>query len=770
MFKCARTGALLCVGIGLALTALGQSTLTVYTDSLQNGFQDWSWATRNLNNASPVHSGSRSISVTATAWQGLSFWHSDLDTAPYTSFSFWAHGGTAGGQRLVVYAEYGTNQGPSYALPSPLPANSWQQYTVSLASLGVGNTPNFNRITLQLSSQGTSGTFYVDDVQFNPNPVPSLVNVNLDTAQVLQVAEERHFAVNLAVWDYHYDPPEDTNTTALLREMGSTAARMPGGSLSDDYHFASNKTGTNTWQWGTSFPDFMRVCTNANLSAMVTVNYGSGSPEEAAAWVAYANASASIYGTAADVPIGVDAGGQDWKTAGYWARLRSWNAAQNPDNSLDFLALGRAAPLGIKYWEIGNECYGTWERDTNALPHHAYTYATRAAEYLARMRAVDAGIQIGVVGAPGESAYSNGYTDHPARNPRTGQTNYGWTPVMLSTLRDRGAAPDFLVHHVYPQWTDGANPANSPDNDATLLQSTGNWALDAADLRQQLTDYLGPAGTHVQLVCTENNSDSGAQGRQSTSLVNGLYYADSLARLLRTEFKGFVWWDLRNGTDTNGYFGARVYGWRTYGDLGMVNGASTRHPTFYAAKLMQSFARPGDKILNATSDYPMLAAHAARRVNGSVAVFLVNKSLSVDLNARITLQGFVPAQVAAVGSYGIPNDEAARTNAPLAAQDISTGSISSAAASFTTLFPKLSLTVITLTPPPPAIRVVSAATGGQIVLKLEGQADVPYVVQSSGNLASWVSISTNRLTGSSLLLTNSTAGSAQNFWRAAWIP
>ena len=110
------------------------------------------------------------------------------------------------------------------------------------------------------------------------------------------------------------------------------------------------------------------------------------------------------------------------------------------------------------------------------------------------------------------------------------------------------------------------------DSDAFLLQCSTQWALDAADLRQQLTDYFGPAGTNIELVCTENNSDAGAQGRQSTSLVNGLYYADSLGQLMQTEFNAFVWWDLRNGTDTDGWFDGTLYGWRTYGDLGMVNG------------------------------------------------------------------------------------------------------------------------------------------------------------------------------------------------------
>ncbi len=120
--------------------------------------------------------------------------------------------------------------------------------------------------------------------------------------------------------------------------------------------------------------------------AVVTVNYGSalklnaggtqtlapdfgGQPQEAAAWVAYANSDPSIYGNAElDVDLGVDQQGNDWRTAGYWAKLRAstaaeyqtWATADGVYNSQNnFLAINRDAPVGVKYWEIGNETFGT---------------------------------------------------------------------------------------------------------------------------------------------------------------------------------------------------------------------------------------------------------------------------------------------------------------------------------------------------------------------------------------------------------------------------
>jgi hypothetical protein len=331
--------------------------------------------------------------------------------------------------------------------------------------------------------------------------------------------------------------------------------------------------------------------------------------------------------------------------------------------------------------------------------------------------------------------------------------------------------PDFRVHHHYPQYTDGNNPSGSSDNDLTLLQSTGNWATDAATLRQHITDYFGAGGSNIELVVTENNADSGAQGRQSTSLVNGLYYADSLSQLLQTEFKGFVWWDLRNGTDTAGYFDPTIYGWRPYGDLGMVNGLNTRHPTFYAAKLMQWFARPGDTILNATSDYQWLSTYAARRANGSVALLVLNKSLVTNLDAQITVDGFTPIAAATVRSFGVVNDEAARTNGPAAAKDITTNSIATAGTNFTYNFPMLSMTLVTLDPAAPRLASVAAVPEGQFVFQLQGQADVRYVIQTSTNLSAWTSVATNLLSSSTINLTNTILpGTSMQFWRAVWQP
>jgi hypothetical protein len=274
-------------------------------------------------------------------------------------------------------------------------------------------------------------------------------------------------------------------------------------------------------------------------------------------------------------------------------------------------------------------------------------------------------------------------------------------------LQNLGVTPDFMVHHFYPEY--------QIDSDQELLQVATNWAGDAADLRQQITDYFGSGGENIELLCTENNADAGSQGRQSTSLVNGLYLADSMGQLMKTEFNSYLWWIFENGQDTSGDFDPSLYGWRTYGDLGLVLDPNTRYPTFYAMKLMQYFAQAGDTILNASSDFPLLAVYAAQQASGGVSLLLINKDPANTYTSPLALTGFIPSGIATVRSYGIPQDDAAHANGPLADQNIAVRSVSAVGTNFNYVFPPYSLTLFTFTAPVPALTIFGTSTNTVVV-------------------------------------------------------
>ena len=695
------------------INASAQANLPIYNGYLVNGFQNYGWATLNW---SATYAGSNCVSVIdQTNYQAVYFGHADFPTAPYRALDFWINGGPSGGQTLQVGGPQASTQYPL----GTLQANVWQHFTVPLSALGIQGATNCSGFWIQGTVNSAQPVFYVTGVQLLAAPAPATVHLHVNAANVIRTADTRWFGFNTAIYDGDFDT---TTTSNLLKECGCTTLRYPGGSLSDLYNWAPNKTTNPVTSWATPFSEFIQIATNMGAQVFITVNYGTGTSNEAAAWVASANIT----------------------------------------NHCNF-----------KYWEIGNEEYGLWEADSNSLPHDPVTYATRAAGYIQLMKAVDPTIKIGAVAVPGEDNDVN-YSSELVTNPVTGSTHSGWTPVMLATFKKMGVYPDFLIYHDYPEYTSAGS--NSTDSDPMLLQIADNycpsafsdWASAAQNFRMQLTDYLGgTTGSNIELCVTENNSDAGAEGRQMTSIVNGLYLADSLGQLMRTEFNSLIWWDLRNGPSTTGDFDPTLYGWRPFGDEGITWG-TTNYPVFYAEKLLQYFVRGGDSVVNASSDYLLLSDYAVQRTNGALTLLVINKDVTTNFNAQIVLTNYLVAPEATIQSYGIAQDEATRTNAPAALQDIAETNFVNATTNFTYSFPAGTLTLFTFEPA--AVKLKSSIVSPRkFVLQYQGQTNVPYALQESSNLVNWISVSTNTSSGAISAVTNTAAGGDQ-FWRVVWVP
>ena len=640
--------------------------LAIYTDNLVNGFKFTSAnATYDpMARTVPPHSGSYCLGITFTAGhQYVSLmrdpWVTSgrCDTTLFTNLVFWIHGGVGGQQVKVLGVCDGTNSG-TYLLPSL--AAGWNQVTVPLSQIGAANNSSFCGIRFQSTIGSAQPSFYVNDLRLTAAAAPAMVQLRVDATRALRLVDARHFGINTATWDGGLG---NSAVLPLLRSAGMTALRWPGGATSESYHWATDPTGN---------ANFRYLATNLAAQVFTIVNYGSGTAAEAAAWVRSANQT----------------------------------------NNCRFI-----------YWEIGNECYLSGATDNHLVPHDPYTYATNAVAYLLQMKAACPAvpIKVGVVVVPGEGSNSNN-ASHFAVNPSTGTTNYGWTPVVLSTMKSLGVLPDFLIHHCYPQETGTSwnYYSNSVDSDLLLLQSAvsptsgstwTDWASAAANLRQQITDYVGSAGTNIELSVTENNCNGGHMGRQSTSLLNGLYRADSTCQLLKTEFNTCMYWDLHNGPNTTGSFDPTLYGWRSGGDYGMLDLSNKPYPTYYAQKLLLAFARPGDTILDGTSDSQLLATYAALRTNGTLTLLVINKAMTRDLSGQIALANFLPDTNSVVLSYGLPQDEMARTNGPALLQDIATNS-AAVSPSFAYTIPRMSLTLFTLNAAPPTNVWVNLGTLG----------------------------------------------------------
>jgi hypothetical protein len=158
--------------------AQSSSQMTVYQDSLNSGWANWSWDTNvNLAASSPVYSGSHSIAATFTsAWGGLYLAANQVfSSAPYDTLEFWVNGGSRGGQKVRVMLSDGSYTLLSnYAVEIPTPAGAWKQVKLSLSDLG--EPGRIGGIVWQDTSGGSQPTFYLDAISFtyqgSPAPPP----------------------------------------------------------------------------------------------------------------------------------------------------------------------------------------------------------------------------------------------------------------------------------------------------------------------------------------------------------------------------------------------------------------------------------------------------------------------------------------------------------------------------------------------------------------------------------------------------------------------
>jgi hypothetical protein len=263
----------------------------------------------------------------------------------------------------------------------------------------------------------------------------------------------------LGLWDDAAGAPNAAVFPAVMAERPG-ALRFPGGTRAMRYHFdeavgppAVRKAQCDTFLGSTDatrygLDEFMKVAGALGADVSLVAPWVDGTPEEAAALVAYANAPSSAAG--GSVTIGVDENGKDWKTAHDWAALRAAN--------------GHPAPYGARWLEVGNEQYlavptppptscgrnapfrqnERWVRGVR-VPTTPGNHAEGVAKTAALVHAVDPRVRVGA------STHSDfdGKTD-AAQDP--------WNAALLSGAR--GAFDFFVLHpYVLPAFISGSPDA-----------------------------------------------------------------------------------------------------------------------------------------------------------------------------------------------------------------------------------------------------------------------------------------------------------------------
>jgi alpha-N-arabinofuranosidase len=152
-----------------------------------------------------------------------------------------------------------------------------------------------------------------------------------------------------------------TDVLDLLRELRMGVLRWPGGNFVSNYHWTDGIGpqparprrpelawgGEESNRFGTD--EFLAYCHELHTTPYICLNMGTGSLEEALAWIEYCNS----------------------------ARDTAW-AARRREN-------GHAEPYGVRYWGLGNEMYGDWQ--VGALS--AEEYVRTATRWARAIRMID---------------------------------------------------------------------------------------------------------------------------------------------------------------------------------------------------------------------------------------------------------------------------------------------------------------------------------------------------------------------------------------------
>ena len=751
-----------------------QTNQTIYADSLQNGWEIWGWATINDNNSSPVHSGSASISVTIinNSYQAIYLYHTAMDTSPYTNLVFWLHGGATGGQQLKVHALSNGLAQVAVNLPA-LTANTWQQFSISLSSLGMANRSTLTGFFIQDRIGAVQPTFYVDNIALVvSNTVPG---TSAPVAITIDAARNRR-AINPLIYGVAFASSSQLNelNAPLNRWGGNSTTRynwqLNADNKANDWYYQSIAGSSSTP--GADANSFVSSTKTGGAEPIITIPMIDWMPKLGPGRGKLASYSIAKYGPQV---------GNDWQwmpDAGNGVGTNggtTWLITTNNPNDANYLtnsafqqawvqlltnSWGRATNGGVRYYCMDNE-HALWHsthRDIHPVGATMQEIRNKLFDYGAKVKAIDPNAQLL---APEE---------------------WGW--------------PGYLYSGYDWQWAEknsNWNPASFPDRAANGAWDYGPWLLNQARLYEQtngvrlldaFTLHIYPQGANQ---FTDNVSTSTQLGRnRSTRALWDTNYVDeswinAIIKLIPrmrdwvaayypgtkigiTEYN----WGAEN--HINGATAqADIYG--IFGREGLDMGtrwttpdAST--PTFKAMKMYRNYdgnkSTFGNTSVFAAGPNPdNIATFAAlRSTDGALTIMAINKQLSSNAPVNITLTNFLPAGTAQVWRLTSANAISHLSDIALAGNVLSN------------TLPAQSVTLFVVpggTPLPPSLRDAQMVSANSFRFWLDGTAGQRYAIQGSSNFVNWTALQTNQLLSNSLPVTLP-ATNTHRFYRAQWVP
>ena len=742
---------------------------TVYTDALQNSWENWSWAAVNLNNTSPKHGGANAVSVSCSNYQALYLHHAAFDGSAYTNLTFWIHGGASGGQSVQLQATRGGTAQAAVVL-APLPANSWRLETISLNTLGVASATDFDGFWLQSRIAGVTPTFFVDDISLISGSAPA---TNGTTTIGIDAQLNRH-PISPLIYGVAFA------SSNQLIELNSPLNRS-GGNAETRYNWQLNAHNRGAdWYFesladtssapGAAGDEFIADSRNGGAQPMITIPMLGWVPKLGPGRARLCSYSIAKYGpqTGNDWQWFADAGNGIASSNGAPITTNNPNDANFLTNSAFQQAYvqhltntwGKATNGGVPYYIMDNEhtLWNSTHRDVHPVGTTMQEIRDKFFDYAAKVKAVDPNALIVGPEEWGWSGYFySGFDQHwagvngdynPAHFPDR-STNGGWDylPWFLDQARQRGTNTgqrllDVFTVHYYPQGNEFGNDVSQTmqllrNRSTRSLWDTNyvdpTWINSVVKLVPRLKGWVASYYPGTKIGLTEYNW--GAEGH-----INGATAQADIYGILGRE-------NLDLATR-----------WTT-------PDAST--PTFKAMKMFRNYdgnkSGFGDISVAAGGPNPdnVSVFAAVRSVDGALTAMVINKQLTQSAPVLLSLTNFLPA-----GNAQVWRLDSGNTINHLS--DINfTGN------SFSNTVPPQSITLYVLaagaTPAPPHLVPGSMSGSNTFGFRLDGVAGQRYVIQASTNFVNWTPVQTNTLVTNSLAI-SVPAAAPYRFYRAQWLP
>jgi hypothetical protein len=408
--------------------------------------------------------------------------------------------------------------------------------------------------------------------------------------------------VNVAPWDYAYagSTGSEAAIQSLLKAASISQLRYGGGTSADSYDWQTSTTIQGCLPYDTTasftascassepldFTQFSKQARALGASSFVTVNYGSGTPAEAAALV-----------------------------------------SQAAKNSAQSVALWEVGNEGYGCWEVNNELADDPERFQNFVPgiHDdtgqnptcptvaegiaagmqtmATSYAVNAKQFMIAMKAADPKAAIGVPWAFGsnvQGASVGGGTE--------------WNNTVLAT---DGKYVSFVDAHYYPFGFSGSTGGSNP-TDQQVLRSLFLVPTLYGQIRAKLNAYDPTASVVLGETGLSNHPTM-----TTCTPVGALFAAGDVLSWLAAGARSVDWWDL----DSYGNTGSQCVN----PDEGMFTASATpaAQTPYYGYLLASLLAQPHALLRTlSTSDPSDVLAYQADLPGDTRAVALINTNTS----------------------------------------------------------------------------------------------------------------------------------------------